>query len=103
MDAASDFIFRNTTEICLFGVRGRNARTLAPGRRQVNFIESRKREHSRKLDEIFDLIERCSPGPRLELFARSRRPGWVCWGDEVDTDLADCAWIRSDAIGAICP
>ena len=45
------FYFRNVTEIILFGVRGKNARTLAPGRSQVNVIQTRKREHSRKPDE----------------------------------------------------
>lgn len=78
------FYFRNVTELILFGVRGRNARTLAPGRSQVNMIEARKREHSRKPDEQYALIESCSPGPYLELFARHRRPGWVVWGDEVE-------------------
>jgi N6-adenosine-specific RNA methylase IME4 len=84
------FYFRNVTELVLFGVRGRNARTLAPGRRQVNFIESRKREHSRKPDELYEVIEACSRGPYLELFARSRRPGWVCWGDEVGIHSTRC-------------
>jgi N6-adenosine-specific RNA methylase IME4 len=76
------FYFRNVTELLLFGVRGRNARTLAPGRRQVNLLATRKREHSRKPDEIYPIIEACSPGPRLELFARGSRQGWTCWGDE---------------------
>jgi N6-adenosine-specific RNA methylase IME4 len=76
------FYFRNTTELLLFGVRGKNARTLAPGRRQVNILCTRKREHSRKPDEAYALIERCSPGPFLELFARGTRPGWTAWGDE---------------------
>ena len=76
------FYFRNTTELLLFGTRGKNARTLAPGRRQVNFIASRKREHSRKPDEQYPLIEACSPGPFLELFARGPRPGWSVWGNQ---------------------
>lgn len=75
------FYFRNVTELVLFGVRGR-MRTLAPGRRQVNIIATRKREHSRKPDEIYDVIEACSPGPYLEVFARFRRPGWNQWGNE---------------------
>lgn len=79
------FYFRNTTEIVLFGVRGKNARTLTPGRRQVNFIATRKREHSRKPDELFDIIEACSPGPRLELFARGPRKGWAVWGHESES------------------
>ncbi len=75
------FYFRNVTEPILFGVRG-SMRTLPPGRRQVNIIESRKREHSRKPDEMYELIQSCSPGPYLELFARYPRPGWAAWGDE---------------------
>jgi N6-adenosine-specific RNA methylase IME4 len=78
------FYFRNVTEILLFGTRGKNARTLAAGRRQVNFMATRKREHSRKPDEQYPLIEGCSPGPYLELFARGGRPGWATWGDEAD-------------------
>lgn len=76
------FYFRNVTELVLFGTRG-NLRTLSPGRRQVNIIVSRKREHSRKPDEMYDIIEACSPGPYLELFARHPRPGWAQWGNEV--------------------
>jgi N6-adenosine-specific RNA methylase IME4 len=75
------FYFRNVTELVLFGVRG-NLRTLPPGRRQVNLLATRKREHSRKPDELYDLIEECSPGPYLELFARHPRPGWIQWGNE---------------------
>ena len=81
------FYFRNVTELVLFGVRGKNARTLAPGRRQVNYVSSRKREHSRKPDELYDIIEACSPGPYLELFARGTRPSWQSWGDQ-STDYA---------------
>lgn len=79
------FYFRNVTEILLFGVRG-SMRTLAPGRSQVNMIETRKREHSRKPDEQYDLIESCSPGPYLEMFARHPREGWTVWGDESAED-----------------
>jgi len=75
------FYFRNVTELILFGVRG-SLRTLKPGRTQVNLFSTRKREHSRKPDEIFDVIEACSPGPYLELFARFRRNGWNQWGNE---------------------
>ena len=82
------FYFRNVTELLLFGVRGKNARTLPPGRRQVNFLGTRKREHSRKPDEQYDLIEACSPGPRLELFARGVRPGWAVWGNQADEAYA---------------
>ena len=78
------FYFRNVTELVLFGVRGKNARTLAPGRRQVNFLATRKREHSRKPDEMYSIIESCSPGPYLELFARGKRKNWTVWGNEAD-------------------
>jgi len=79
------FYFRNVTELVLFGVRGRNARTLAPGRRQVNFLATQKREHSRKPDELYRIIESCSPGPYLELFARGQRKGWQGWGNQSES------------------
>jgi N6-adenosine-specific RNA methylase IME4 len=78
------FYFRNVTEVILFGVRGKNARTLPPARRQVNLLASRKREHSRKPDEQYDLIEACSPGPFVELFARGTRRGWTTWGKQAN-------------------
>jgi N6-adenosine-specific RNA methylase IME4 len=80
------FYFRNVTELVLFGVRGKNARTLAPGRRQVNFLATQKREHSRKPDELYDVIESCSPGPYLEMFARGARERWCVWGNEASDD-----------------
>lgn len=88
------FYFRNVTEILLFGVRGKNARTLQPGRSQVNYIgvaepdgdivKTRKREHSRKPDEQYQIIESCSPGRYLELFARGERKNWTVWGNQAD-------------------
>lgn len=90
------FYFRNVTEIILFGVRGKNARTLAPARSQVNYIsasepdgdiiKTRKREHSRKPDEQYKIIEDCSFGPYLELFARGERKGWTVWGNQANSD-----------------
>ncbi|MDO4901871.1 MT-A70 family methyltransferase [Actinomyces sp.] len=80
------FYFRNVTEPILFGVKG-SMRTLTPGRSTVNMIETRKREHSRKPDEQYDLIESCSPGPYLEMFARYARPGWSVWGNESDAGV----------------
>ncbi len=80
------FYFRNVTEIILFGVRGKNARTLAPGRRQVNLFGTRKREHSRKPDEQYEIIESCSWGPYLELFGRGKRENWTVWGNQADDD-----------------
>jgi len=82
------FYFRNVTESVLFGVRG-SMRTLSPGRTQVNVVVTRKREHSRKPDELYDIIERCSPGPYLELFARHAKPGWYQWGDELPHGLSE--------------
>jgi N6-adenosine-specific RNA methylase IME4 len=82
------FYFRNVTELILFGVRGKNARTLAPGRRQVNLVATRKREHSRKPDEQYAIIEACSPGPYLELFARGSRKCWTSWGNQADDTYA---------------
>ncbi len=80
------FYFRNVTELILFGVRGPGARTLGPGRTQVNFLASRKREHSRKPDEQYHLIEACSPGPYLEMFARGTRTGWSYWGNQANDE-----------------
>src|SRR6202011_4679124 len=85
------FYFRNVTELILFGVRGKNARTLAPGRSQVNLIGTRKREHSRKPDEQYDVIEACSPGPYIELFGRGVRQGWTTSGNQAD-DSYEPTW-----------
>jgi N6-adenosine-specific RNA methylase IME4 len=80
------FYFRNVTEVLLFGIRGTRNRTLKPGRTQTNIIVSRKREHSRKPDEQYGLIERCSPGPFLEMFARHGRKNWTAFGNEAPAD-----------------
>ncbi len=76
------FYFRNVTEMILFGVRGKSARTLQPGRSQENIISSQKREHSRKPDEQYQIIESCSPGPYIELFSRGSRKSWFVWGNQ---------------------
>ena len=78
------FYFRNVTEILLFGIKKNSSpnRTLAPARSQVNLIRSQKREHSRKPDEIIPIIESCSQGNRIELFARGDRNGWDMWGNQ---------------------
>ena len=83
------FYFRNVTEIILFGVRGKNPRTLQPGRSMPNIISSRKREHSRKPDEQYKLYEECSWGPYLEMFSRGNRPNWTCWGNQADGYFPD--------------
>ena len=80
------FYFRNVTEIVLFGVRGKDVRTLDAGRSQVNLIASRKREHSRKPDEQYGIIESCSWGPYLELFGRGTRDNWTVWGNQAEAD-----------------
>lgn len=78
------FYFRNVTEILLFGIKGDKNRTLQPGRSQVNLLRTMKREHSRKPDEFVSLIEACSQGPRLEMFARGNRDDWDMWGNQAD-------------------
>ncbi len=98
------FYFRNTTELLLFGTRGKNNRTLAPGRTQVNILRTQKEEHSRKPVEAYELIERCSPGPYLELFARGTRPGWTTWGHQAEAYEPDWPTYprrsKSDEVGA---
>lgn len=83
------FYFRNTTELLLFGIRGRSARTLSPGRRQVNIMRTMKREHSRKPDEQYEIIEACSFSPFLEIFARGSRENWDTWGNQADEYTPD--------------
>ncbi len=78
------FYFRNVTELVLFGVRG-SLRTLSPARSMPNILISRKREHSRKPDQLYEVIEQCSPAPYIELFARTRHPGWTVWGNEAES------------------
>lgn len=82
------FYFRNVTELVLFGIRGKKARTLQPGRSQVNYLATRKREHSRKPDELYPIIEACSPGPFLEMFSRGTREGWAVWGNQASDDYS---------------
>jgi N6-adenosine-specific RNA methylase IME4 len=72
---------RGSHEICLFGTRGR---AMLPEVAPPSVIFAERREHSRKPDEAFTTwFEPVSPGPRLEMFARAERPGWVSWGNEV--------------------
>lgn len=80
------FYFRNVTEMILFGIKKNSEpnRTLAPARSQVNLLRAMKREHSRKPDEIVSILEDCSLGPRIELFARGDRDGWDMWGNQAD-------------------
>lgn len=75
---------RNQTEHLLLGTRGR-----APirFRSQGSWLYAPLQEYSHKPEEQYAVIERCSPGPYLELFARRRQPGWDIWGNEVGSDV----------------
>ena len=88
------FYFRNVPELVLFGVRGKHARTLDPGRSQVNYLATQKREHSRKPDELYPIIEACSPWPYSELFARGQRKNWKCWGAKSEVIHSDLGYLR---------
>lgn len=75
---------RNATEHVIFGTRGK-----APVlyKAQPNWLFAPVQDHSHKPEEQYAIIERVSPGPYLELFARRRQPGWDCWGNEIDSDI----------------
>lgn len=76
---------RGMHEICLFGVMGR---PMLPSVRNIpSVITAKRREHSRKPDAMYDVIEAVSPAPRAELFARNMRPGWDAWGDQLQVPL----------------
>ena len=75
---------RNQTEHLLFGVRGQAPMQF---RGQGTWLYAPVQEHSHKPEEQYAVIERCSLGPYLELFARRKRPGWEVWGAEVDCDV----------------
>ena len=94
------FYFRNVTELILFGVRG-SMRTLKPGRTQTNIIVKQRREHSRKPDEQYPLIESCSPGPFVELFARNAQPGWKAWGNQIDKESGEVVPLDRNASASV--
>jgi N6-adenosine-specific RNA methylase IME4 len=71
---------RGQTEHCLLASRGRPTLVLS---NQTTLIHGPRREHSRKPDEFFALVEKLCPGSKVELFCREPRPGWAAWGDEV--------------------
>lgn len=83
------FYFRGDTEHVLFGVRGKAP--IAPELRVSNFFAAPKTGHSRKPDRFYEIVERVSPEPRLELFARRRRYGWDVLGDEAPEEAASQA------------
>jgi N6-adenosine-specific RNA methylase IME4 len=73
------FYFRGCTEHVIFGVRGRAP--IPPAVRERNVIEAARGRHSEKPDAFYDVVERVSPGPYLEMFARRARLGWDYAGD----------------------
>ncbi len=75
---------RNNTEHLLFGTKGK-----APilYRSQPTWLFAPKQDHSHKPEEQYAIIERCSPGPYLELFARRKQPGWQVWGNEISSEV----------------
>ena len=75
---------RNATEYVLFGTKGK-APVLFKGQPNWGFFP--RQEHSHKPEELHKIIERVSPGPYLELFARRRQPGWDVWGNEIESDI----------------
>lgn len=80
--------WRNTPELLLTAVRG-NGGFL--DRNLDAFVETHAGRHSEKPEEVRRRIERASPTPRLELFARKEALGWVCWGNEVGKPLSYAA------------
>jgi len=74
------FAFRGHTEHALYAVKG--TLSIPAARRESNVVVAQRRAHSQKPDAFFDLVERVSPPPRLELFARRQRLGWDTWGNE---------------------
>ena len=75
---------RTQTEHLLLGTRGQAPVTF---RGQGSWFYAPRQEHSHKPEEQYAIIERCSPGPYLELFARRPRRGWQVWGHEVSNDV----------------
>ena len=77
--------FRGQHELCLFAVKGSGIKV----RKDANNISSLvgekllgRRRHSQKPDEMYDLIEKRSHGPYLEIFARNNRDGWDHFGND---------------------
>ncbi len=78
------FWYRGQVEICLLGIKGK---VKAFRIQKANIVQAKVREHSRKPDEFYELIEMTGLQPRIELFARKKRDGWDCWGNEVESDI----------------
>jgi N6-adenosine-specific RNA methylase IME4 len=82
-------------EYVLLGVRG----NLKPfnGKSEPSVIIAPKQKHSKKPDVFYDIIERNSPTPRLELFARTHREGWDVWGDQIEGKQTEARTVVKDA------
>jgi len=79
MSLGMGFWYRGQVEILLLGIKGK---LKAFRIQRSNIIRTKVREHSRKPDEFYNLIEATNIGPKIELFARYRRIGWDAWGNE---------------------
>ena len=79
------YYFRNNTEHLIFAIRGKGLQT--KDRSQATWEIADRLKHSQKPDVFYEIIEKMSFEPRLELFARQRREGWDCWGNEVENDI----------------
>lgn len=78
------YYLRTNTEQAIFATRGKPMPPLDPP--LSSWFTWPRGKHSAKPGAFFDLVEQVSPGPRIEMFARRRRPGWDAWGDEVESD-----------------
>ena len=79
------YFVRNQHELLLVATRG-DMPSPSPANRPPSVISAPRREHSRKPDEAYEIIERMYPTlPKIELFARQTRSGWAAWGNEVGT------------------
>jgi N6-adenosine-specific RNA methylase IME4 len=83
------FYFRGDTEHVIFARRGKAP--IPPSVRVSNHFAATKGRHSAKPDRFYEIVERVSPGPYLELFARRRRYGWDVWGNEAPEEAASQA------------
>ncbi len=75
---------RNCTEHCILATRGKMPVKV---KNQPNAGIFPVQDHSHKPEELYDIVERVSPGPYLELFARRPRHGWAVWGNEISSDV----------------
>ena len=74
------YYFRGQHELCLFGVKG----NLKPIHRNIpSLVHAKRTKHSKKPEESYEVFDRMSHEPRIELFARTKREGWDSWGNEV--------------------